>query len=119
MPRERDFNRIDRVASTVKRALAQPLGELARSAGAGLVTITGVDVSPDLRHARVALSVFDGGGEGDDFVAGLAAHAAALQAVLGRELRTRRTPVLSFERDEAIARADRIQRLLDDRRVED
>ncbi|MGE0485744.1 MAG: 30S ribosome-binding factor RbfA [Gammaproteobacteria bacterium] len=116
MPRERDFNRIDRVASTIKRVLAQPLGELARAAGAGLVTITGVDVSPDLRHARVALSVFGEHDAGDDFVAGLAAHAVALQGVLGRELRTRRTPVLSFERDDAIARADRIQRLLDGRR---
>ncbi|MEQ8660433.1 MAG: 30S ribosome-binding factor RbfA [Gammaproteobacteria bacterium] len=114
MAKTRDFNRLDRVAATIKRALATPVADLARARRVGLVSITAVDVSPDLRRAEVRLSVF--GGDGDADSAGvlkvLRDHAHELQSVLGSELRTRHTPVLAFVLDETLAQADRIDRLL-------
>jgi ribosome-binding factor A len=111
---ERDFSRLDRVRSTIRRVLAAPVAEYARGRGVPLVTITEVDVSPDLRHARVNLSVFGDGVERDAFVRDLAAHAAQFQHTLARSLRTRRTPVLAFRLDDALERGDRIRRLLDE-----
>lgn len=112
MAKARDFSRLDRVGSTIRRVLAEPVNERARAARVGLATITAVDLSPDLRRATVRLSVFGGDGEADRFVAALNADAHALQAVLGTELRTRRTPVLKFMSDDALERADRVNRLL-------
>lgn len=112
MSKERDFSRLDRVASTMKRVLASPLSEIARAEGAGLVSITAVDVTSDMRRANVSLSVFGEPDEAAAFVKRLRSRASELQHVLAREMRTKRTPVLSFELDDAIARADRINRLL-------
>jgi len=112
MPRTREFSRVDRVGATVQRALAGPLGDIARREGAGLVTVTRVEVSPDLRHATGYLSVYGGDLDAAGFLRVLRPQAHVLQAVLARELRTRRTPVLSFRIDDGIARADRINRLL-------
>ncbi len=110
---ERDFSRIDRVRSTIRRVLAAPVAEYARAHGVPLVTITEVDVSPDLCHARVNLSVFGEGVDRAAFVRELGERAAGFQRTLGHSLRTRRTPVLNFRLDDAIERGDRIRRLLD------
>lgn len=110
--KDREFSRTDRVGATIRRVLAQPLNELARSSGAGLVTITAVDVAPDMRRATVRLSIYGGETEQRGQLDHIIAAAAELQAVLGRELRTRRTPVLSFRLDDGIARGDRISQLL-------
>lgn len=112
LSKERDFSRLDRVASTMKRVLASPLSEIARAESAGLVSITAVSVTSDMRRAKVSLSVLGEPGEAEDFVKHLRSRASELQHVLAREMRTKRTPVLSFELDDAIARADRINRLL-------
>lgn len=109
----RDFNRVDRVAATIKRVLATPVADIARAACAGLVSITRVEVSPDLRRAEVYLSVFSGA---DESAAGVRAllreHAHELQRVLASELRSKNTPVLGFSLDDTLAQADRIDRLL-------
>ena len=110
----REFSRLDRVAATIQRVLAGPLGEIARMRGAGLVTITHVDVSADMRRAAVFLSVYADDSDKRVFIREMATHASELQAVLARELRTRRTPVLAFRLDEGIERGDRINRLLAD-----
>jgi ribosome-binding factor A len=110
--KDREFSRVDRVAATIKRLLAGPISELARAQNAGLVTITHVTVSSDLKYANVSLSIYGSDDGKIEFVRLLKQQAYELQSVLGRELRTRRTPVLSFELDEGIERDDRINRLL-------
>ena len=112
--RERDFSRADRVGATIQRVLAPEIGEIARAGGLGLVSITRVEVTPDMRRATVFVSVLGTTAQVDACIAVLRARAVDLQAVLGREMRTRRTPVLGFQRDDTLARADRIQRLLGD-----
>jgi len=58
------------------------------------------------------LSVLGNSQQGVDVVAQLRAQAAELQSILGRELRTKRTPILTFKIDDTLARADRLNRLL-------
>ena len=106
----REFSRLDRVASTVKKSLAEPINELARAQSAGLATITEVVVAPDLCRGTVYLSVY--GDRGAEFLRFVNEQAAALQAVLAQSLRTRRVPVLTFRPDDSIARGDRISQFL-------
>jgi len=110
--KERAFSRLDRVTATMKRVLAAPIGEIARAHGSGLVSITRVEATSDLRSAVVHLSVLGNSQQGVDVVAQLRAQAAELQSILGRELRTKRTPILTFKIDDTLARADRLNRLL-------
>ena len=80
----------------------------------GFVTITAVDTSPDLRNARVHVSVLGSDAEREDALRGLRSAHGVLQAVLAREMRIKRTPTLSFHYDDSVERADRLTRLLDD-----
>ena len=80
----------------------------------GFVTVTAVDTSPDLRSARVLVTVL---GDEEARTATLAALASAhgiLQAAVNRELTMKRTPTLSFEYDETLERAERLTKLLED-----
>ena len=82
-----------------------------------LVTVTHVDVDPDLRHARVEFSCL---GEGEDeALEALGEHRVRLQAAIARQARLKRTPELRFEVDTVIARGARIEALLRDERVDD
>ena len=75
-----------------------------------LVTITHVEVAPDLRHATVEFSRL---GEGEDAAAdALAEHRARLQAAIARQARLRRTPELSFRVDQVMSAGARIEELL-------
>ena len=106
------FSRLDRVAASVKKALAAPLNDLVRAQAGALASITEVELAPDLRRGTVYLSLY---GEALDKPACLRtinARAGELQGELALALRTKRTPVLLFRLDEAIERGDRIARLL-------
>ena len=109
---KREFSRLDRVASTVQRILAAPVGELARNHGIDLATITDVELSPDLRRATVFLSVYADQLTKEDFLKYIDQRSSKLQTQLARSLTTKRTPVLSFRSDEGPERSDRINRLL-------
>lgn len=75
-----------------------------------LVTITHVEVDPDLRHAWVEFSSL---GEGEDeALEALAEHRARLQRAIASQARMKRTPELRFRLDDVIERAARIERLL-------
>ena len=79
----------------------------------GFVTLTAVETSPDLRSARVYVSVLGDEGERRATLAGLRSSSGVLQAVIAREVRIKRTPMLSFHYDESVARAARMSKLLD------
>ena len=106
------FSRRDRLASALRQALAGPVSDLAREEGLGLVSVTRITIAPDLRRADVYLSIFQDGADKQDVVRTIGAHSAALQSALGRQMRTKRTPVLRFLLDDAIERGDRVARLL-------
>jgi ribosome-binding factor A len=82
----------------------------------GLVTITEVDVSPDLRSARVFVSVLGTAEERTSTMEALAAGAGFVQRELRRRVTMRRVPELSFIADESLERGQRILSLLDQTR---
>lgn len=81
----------------------------------GFVTVTSVDTSPDLRHARVYVSVLGDAEEREATLAALRSSHGILQAAIARGARMKYTPKLSFHYDEGPERAVRLGRLLDER----
>jgi ribosome-binding factor A len=78
----------------------------------GLVTVTGVEVTRDLRHARVFVSVLGSDAQRAATFEGLANVAPHLRGRVGRALRLRAAPEIEFRNDESIAHAARIEQLL-------
>jgi ribosome-binding factor A len=75
--------------------------------------VTEVDTSPDLRTARVYVSVLGPEAERDRALEGLQSAHGYLQGKIASAMRMKRTPTLTFEYDESVDRGDRISRLLD------
>ena len=78
----------------------------------GMITVTGVDVTRDLRHAKVFISVMGSDSERASTVEALEGMAGHLRSRLARVLSLRVAPSLSFKLDESVARAARIESLL-------
>ena len=102
-----------RVNESVRQVLSERIGQL-KDPRIGFVTITGVETSPDLRHARVYLSVLGAERKRAQTLAGLEAARSLLQAQLGRELRMKQTPQLAFEYDPSVERGVRMTKLIDE-----
>jgi ribosome-binding factor A len=102
-----------RVNEAVRQVLSEAVGEL-KDPRIGFVTVTGVDTAPDLRHARVFVSVFGSEETQRASLAGLEAAHGVLQSRLGRELRLKRTPQLAFEYDPSVERGVRMTQLIDE-----
>jgi ribosome-binding factor A len=105
--------RMRRVNESVRQVLSEAVGEL-KDPRIGFVTVTGVETSPDLRHARVYVSVFGSEENRQDSLAGLGAAHGVLQSRLARELRMKRTPQLVFEYDPTVERGVRMTQLIDE-----
>jgi ribosome-binding factor A len=102
-----------RVNEAVRQVLSEAVGQL-KDPRIGFVTVTGVETSPDLRHARVFVSVFGSAEAQSKSLAGLAAAHGVLQSRLARELRMKRTPQLAFEYDPSVERGVRMTQLIDE-----
>jgi ribosome-binding factor A len=105
--------RMRRVDEAVKEVLSEGIGEL-KDPRIGFVTVTGVRTSPDLRQARVFVSVLGSERKREQSLAGLAAAHGVLQARVARELRLKRTPQLAFEYDPSVERGVRMTQLIDE-----
>ena len=119
-----DNRRPDRVAEAIREEVAMFLAEGVKDPRVvGLVTVTGVDVTRDLRHAKVYVSILGSDSERAATLDGLASVAGHLRSRIGRALRLRLAPEVSFKLDESVARAARIESLLaqiqDDRGPDD
>jgi ribosome-binding factor A len=79
---------------------------------AGLVSITSVDLSPDLRHAQVYVSVMGTEDDRRQTLRGLRAAAGFLRSQLAARMTTKRAPELQFALDESIERGERIMSLI-------
>ena len=100
--------RTRKVESQLKEITSEEVASLSDPRIKGLVTVTGVRVSPDLAHATVFYSVL---AEEDDIAAkeGLQSAAGRIQAAVGAQMRLKRTPRLHFEPDPVVERATRIE----------
>ena len=109
----KDSRRQDRVAEAIREEIATFLADGVKDPRvSGLVTVTGVDLTRDLRSARIYVSVYGSDAERQSTLEGLAAVSGRLRGQIGRALRLRVAPELAFKLDESIARAARIETLL-------
>jgi ribosome-binding factor A len=106
-------DRMRRVNEAVREVVSEAVGEL-KDPRIGFVTVTGVETSPDLRHARVFVSVLGSEAKRAKTLDGLAAAHGVLQARVARELRLKRTPQLAFEYDPTVERGVRMTQLIDE-----
>jgi ribosome-binding factor A len=105
-------DRMRRVNESVRQVLSEAIPEL-KDPRIGFVTVTGVETSPDLRHARVFVSVLGSEKKRKKSLEGLAAAHGVLQSHLARELRMKRTPTLAFEYDPTVEEGVRMSKLID------
>jgi ribosome-binding factor A len=103
--------RLLKVNEALREVLSQEIAAL-KDPRIGFVTVTGVQVSADLRHAKVYVSVLGKARERERSLAGLRAAHGHLQQRIGADVRTKRTPQLQFLYDESIDRGQRIETLL-------
>jgi ribosome-binding factor A len=108
MAEARRYSRLDRVNEALREVIADEL-ERIEDERLELVTVTGVKVEPDLRHAVVW---FDSLRPTAEVQSALTQHRVRMQAAVGRGLRIKRTPELSFVPDPAIAIGTRVEEIL-------
>jgi ribosome-binding factor A len=101
-----------KVASQVQRSLALRLREV-KDPRVGNVTVTTVNVAPDLTVAYVQVLPFGASHPADETLAGLRSAAGYLRGAVGRDLHLRRAPRLEFALDEQLERAHRLTELID------
>ncbi|MFQ5991823.1 MAG: 30S ribosome-binding factor RbfA [Nitrospiraceae bacterium] len=107
------YKRAIRVADQIRMEVADILMRRIKDPRVGFVTVTDVDVTNDLRLARIYITTMQTGeAEGEAF-AGLAKAGGFIRAELGRRLNLRYTPELVFMEDKAGARGDRVLSLLE------
>jgi ribosome-binding factor A len=99
-----------RIADQIRRELARLLREEVRDPRVGFVTLTGVDLSPDLKHARVYVTTM--AEERESVLAALERAAPFLRRSLARQRNLRFTPQLRFMIDDSVATGFRIEELL-------
>ena len=104
-------NRISRINEGIQRELADLLPNLKDPRVQGLISVTRVDTTSDLRYARVWISVLDKSTE-KDVMQGLKSAAGYLRRELGQTLQLRYTPELVFQADDSIAVGSRVLSIL-------
>lgn len=102
-----------RVNEAVRAVIADAVGDL-KDPRIGLVTVTGVDVTPDLKEATVYVSVLGNENKRRATIAGLESAHGILQSRINRELSLRRTPTLAFAYDDSVERGVRMTQLIDE-----
>ena len=102
-----------RVNEAVRAVVAEALVDL-KDPRIGMVTVTGVTVSRDLREGKVYVAVLGNERKQKATLEGLESAHAYLQGCVARELRLRRTPHLSFEYDPSVERGIRMTKLIDE-----
>jgi ribosome-binding factor A len=106
--------RMRRVDEAVREVLSDAISTQLQDPRVGFVTVTGVNTSSDLRHARVYVSVLGDDEAREASLDGLRSAHGFLQGRVASELRLKHTPTLSFEYDESIDRGMRISELLEE-----
>lgn len=111
--------RAEKVASTLKRTIAQPINDIAKELSAGLVTVTSVKMTADLQLARIYLSIFGKKSSPGEFISELEQRKGELRKIVGNQIRLRHTPDLQFFLDDTLDQIERIQDLLDSVKKDD
>jgi ribosome-binding factor A len=108
-----------RVDEAVRAVVSEAIANGLQDPRVGFVTVTGVKTSPDLRHARVYVSVLGDLDDRDGSLAGLRSAQGFLQSRVAAELSLKHTPTLTFEYDESVDRGMRISQLIEETQEEE
>ncbi len=106
--------RASRVAEQMKKELGDILSRKVKDPRVGFVTVTDVQVTGDLQQARVFISVYGSESEKQETLIGLAKSKGFIRSEIGKRIRLRKTPEISFEVDEAIEYGNKIEKLIRD-----
>ena len=104
-------NRMGRINEEVQRELAVLIPTVKDPRVTGMISVTAVEVTQDLKYAKVYISVLDKGDSGQ-VLKGLKSAAGYLRRELGRTLNLRSTPELTFYRDDSMAKGAHILEML-------
>jgi ribosome-binding factor A len=107
-------DRMRRVDEAVREVLSDAITKQVKDPRVGFVTVTAVETAPDLRRARVFVSVLGDGKVRKRSMQGLQSAHGVLQRVVARELRLKHTPTLEFVYDDTSERSMRIAQLIDE-----
>jgi len=107
------FPRTRRVGEQIRRELAELIRDELRDPRLALISMTGVEVSRDLAHARIFVTLVGDPTERAERVAELNRAAPLLRRELGRRMRIRTVPALEFRYDEVVERGARLSALID------
>ena len=108
--------RVSRVASLIKREVSQMLlnGIKDDRVGAGMVSITDVDLSGDLQHATIFVSIYGTEEARAETMEGLRSSQAFVRKELGHRIRLKRSPEVTFMEDRSLERGDKMVHLLNE-----
>ncbi|HEC83915.1 MAG: 30S ribosome-binding factor RbfA [Candidatus Parabeggiatoa sp. nov. 2] len=109
----KEFSRTQRVGVQIQRELADIIRREISDPGLGMLTVSSVDVSPDLKYARVYVTALGGSLSIEQTIAKLDAVAGRLRHHLSQRLTTRTTPRLQFVHDSSIEYGSRLSALID------
>ena len=109
---KRAQGRPQRVGDLIQRELSELVARELRDPRVGMVTLTAVDVSPDMSHAKVFFTLLDKE-RLEEVQEGLRRAAGFLRSQLAKRVKLYSIPELRFEYDESVERADRLSRLID------
>ena len=108
-----EFSRTQRVAGQIQRELAQLIQQELRDPRVGLVTISAVEVSRDMSHAKVFITLMDPAQDVKATLKVLKKAAGYLRRALGRRIVLRIIPELHFVYDQSLVEGQRVSALLD------
>ncbi len=112
----RKSGRPQKLGDLIQRELSELVQRELRDPRVGMITLTGVDVSPDFSHAKVFYTLLQKQNL-PEVDAGLRRAAGFLRSQLARRIKLYTTPELRFEYDESVERGDRLSRLIDSARA--
>ena len=106
--------RVERVAALIRREISEILKKGIRDerVNQGLVSITEVEVSGDLQHCKIFISVYGNNNEIQEVIAGLESASGYLRGELGRRLKMRRAPEVIFQLDRGLEKGTSLLNLL-------
>ena len=104
--------RAERLGHQIRVELAELIVRGVKDPRIGFATITRVELTPDLHHARVFVSVFGSAEEQQSSIAGLSSAAGFLRHEIGHRLAMRRTPEITFILDHGAEAGEKIEKLL-------
>ncbi len=105
--------RPEKLASTIKRIIAQSISDMAREISAGFVTLTSVRLSKDLQNAKIYISLYGKNSKPGELLELLENRKYELKHLIAKELRIRFIPELRFYFDDTLHEMEKIQNLLD------